>query len=142
MTRHLNPSTVAALLLLFTSSLLFSSNLMAEQETPKEGLQAIISLYQSGDFDRLIKERYNEIHKAEAVGKVDELIARFSKRLAHKNRLDQVVQIYQSALDVTPELTENPYPQITETDQMAVFDVDGFILKLYLQKTGRWGFHM
>jgi hypothetical protein len=114
----------------------------AGEETPEDGLKVILTLYKEKNFEKLIKERYTEIYKAEEVGKVNELVQKFSKRFSNEKKLNQVITVFESLVDVTPEIVVNPMPRITETDKMAKFQMENGEFKLYLQKSGKWGFHM
>ena len=116
---------------------------LAGEETPQEGVQSIIKLYEEKNFDILIRERYAEIYKAEAEGKVDVLIKRYSQKLSNdEKKLQQIIQILKRFSKVTPVLTVNPNPAVTETDKMAEFRDKKDTYKLYLLKTGKWGFHL
>lgn len=128
--------------ILFVAMLCFVSSVHAGQETPKEGIKSIIALFQAKDFDTLIRERYSEIYKAQAVGKVDELINRVTKRFSNQKRLARSIQVFKRALDVEPEIMINPAPRETETDKMASFNVQDGPVVIYLQKSGKWGIHM
>ena len=90
----------------------------------------------------LIRERYSEIYKAEAQGKVNELIESFSRRFSNEEKLQRVILIYEKCLEIGPEIVGNPSPRETETDKMAEFSLKENTVRLYLQKTGKWGFHM
>jgi hypothetical protein len=90
----------------------------------------------------LIHERYSEIDKAEDAGKVSELIEKFAQRFADKRKLQRVIGLYSRLLEVDPLIVDNPDPRVTETDKMALFGLEEDTFTLYLQKTGKWGFHM
>jgi hypothetical protein len=114
----------------------------AGEETPEDGLKVILTLYKEKNFEKLIKERYTEIYKAEEVGKVDELVQKFSTRFSNEKKLNQVIEIFESLVDIKPEIVVNSMPRITETDKMAKFPIKNGEFKLYLQTNGKWGFHM
>jgi hypothetical protein len=114
----------------------------AGEETPEDGLKVILTLYKEKNFEKLIKERYTEIYKAEEVGKVDELVQKFSTRFSNEKKLNQVIVIFESLVDIKPEIVVNSMPRITETDKMAKFPIKNGEFKLYLQTNGKWGFHM
>jgi len=114
----------------------------AGEETPEDGLKVILTLYKEKNFEKLIKERYTEIYKAEEIGKVNELIQKFSKRFSNEKKLNQVIAVFESLVDVKPDIVVNHKPRITETDKMAKFPIKNGEFKLYLQKNGKWGFHM
>ena len=130
------------LFVLLVALLAPASVVLADEETSKQGVQAIIALYQARDFSALIRERYTEIYKAETVGKVDELVEKFSLRLADEGKLNRVIELYTQCLDVAPVVTTNPNPRETETPSMATYTLGEDTFNLYLQKTGKWGFHM
>jgi hypothetical protein len=114
----------------------------AGEETSEDGLKVILTLYKEKNFEKLIKERYTEIYKAEEVGKVDELVQKFSTRFSNEKKLNQVIVIFESLVDIKPEIVVNSMPRITETDKMAKFPIKNGEFKLYLQTNGKWGFHM
>lgn len=122
--------------------LAMATSAFAGEETPQQGLTTIITLYKTKSFERLIKERYTEIYKAEAVGKVDVLIKRFTQRFASEDKLQKVIKTLEKIQKVKPEIVVNPAPRETETKKMATFSLKDNAFKLYLQKTGKWGFHM
>ena len=115
---------------------------LAAEESPEEGLNEIISLYKSKNFDILIKERYTEIYKAKNDKEVESLIMLFSKKMENVKRYKQTIALLES-IDLTNiEISKNPSPQLTETKKMAVFRLKNGTYKLYLQKNGKWGFHL
>lgn len=130
------------LFLIVLSFLIMVPQSFAGEETPEDGLKEILTLYKEKNFEKLIKERYTEIYKAEEVGKVNELIQKFSKRFSNEKKLNQVVAVFETLVDVKSEIAVNPMPRITETDKMAKFPIKNGEFKLYLQKNGKWGFHM
>ena len=113
-----------------------------QDETAAEGLDAILALYKTREFDQLIRERYSEIYKAQEAGKVDVLIEKFSQRFSDEKQLNDVVATLESLTGVQPEVVTNPNPRVTETEKMAKFPMEQGEFTLYLQKTGKWGFHM
>ncbi len=114
----------------------------AGEETPEDGLKSVLNLYKEKNFEKLIKERYTEIYKAEEAGKVDELIEKFTKRFSNEKLLNQVIAVFESLVDAKPEIVVNSMPRITESDKIAKFPIKNGEFKLYLQKNGKWGFHM
>ncbi|MCK5187401.1 MAG: hypothetical protein KAR43_09750 [Deltaproteobacteria bacterium] len=52
----------------------------SESETPVQGIQSIIQLYEARDFNSLIRTRYAEISKAENEEQIQSLIDRFTTR--------------------------------------------------------------
>ena len=56
--------------MLILTVLTFSPLLFVGEETPNEGLTAIIKLYETKDFDTLVRERYAELHKAKSEAKL------------------------------------------------------------------------
>ena len=114
----------------------------AGEETPVQGMKAIIELYKTKNFDTLIRERYAEIHKAKSEDDISKLVTRFSERFSNEKKLKQVIQIYEMALQSKPVIKTNENPQITETDKIANFAIGEKSIKLYLLKSGKWGFHL
>ncbi len=130
------------LFLILISFIIFIPQSFAGEETPEDGLKDILILYKEGNFEKLIKERYTEIYKAEEAGKVNELIQKVSNRFSNEKKLNQVIAVFETLVNVKPEIVDNPMPRITETDKMAKFQMENGEFKLYLQKNGKWGFHM
>ncbi len=114
----------------------------AEEETPEAGLKEILKLYKEKKFETLIKERYTEIYKAEEAGQIDKLVQQFSKRFSNEKKLNQIIAVFESLKNVKPDVSVNPMPRKTETDKMANFPLGKGKFTLYLQKNGKWGFHM
>ncbi|NOR65017.1 MAG: hypothetical protein GQ468_03265 [Candidatus Scalindua sp.] len=131
-----------SLTLILISVLIVVPQSFAGEETPEDGVKVILILYKEKNFEKLIKERYTEIYKAEEIGKVNELIQKFSKRFSNEKKLNQVIAVFESLVDVKPDIVVNHKPRITETDKMAKFPIKNGEFKLYLQKNGKWGFHM
>ncbi len=67
------------IIMLILTVLTFSPLLFVGEETPNEGLTAIIKLYETKDFDTLVRERYAELHKAKYEAEVVVLIEKFYK---------------------------------------------------------------
>ena len=134
--------TGAVLLLALLAWSLPVPQALADEESPQQAVQAILELYRARDYQTLLRERYTERHKAEAAGKTRELADKFARRLADEATYQKVISAYSECLEVEPVITDNPYPQVTETDKVALFSLEGGPFKLYLQKTGKWGFHM
>lgn len=111
-------------------------------ESPQDAAKAIATLFKTKDFERIVKERYTEIYKAEKAGKVDDLVKKFSKRYSNESKLKSMVQFFESLQRIEPTIAKNPAPRVTETDKMAVFQTSKGEYKLYLQKSGKWGFHL
>ncbi len=103
-------------------------------ETPGQGVQAIIELYEARDFDALVRTRYAEISKAETDEQVETLIERFRTRFADEAVLQQGISVYESLSSKTPELTED--------GTVATYSVEGGFVKLSKMPDGRWGFHL
>ena len=122
--------------------LVLAPNAFAAEETPQQGLTNIITLYKTKNFERLIRERYSEIYKAEALEKVEELIKKFSHRMSNEDKLQKVIRTLGEIQKVNPEIIVNSAPRETETEKMATFRFKENTYTLYLQKTGKWGFHM
>ncbi len=106
----------------------------AEPETPVQALQAIIQIYETRDFDSLIRTRYAEIAKAETEQQIQDLIDRFAKLFEDVDMLNQAIATYNSALQIVPELSED--------DTVAVFNLDNGFIKLSRMPNGQWGFHL
>ena len=103
-------------------------------ETPAEAIQSIIDLYESRDFDSLIRTRYAEIYKAENEEQIQMLIDRFTTRFRDEKKLNEAISTYKSVLQLTPEISEN--------DSMAVFNLGDSFIKLTRMTNGKWGFHL
>ena len=106
----------------------------SESETPVQGIQSIIQLYEARDFDSLLRTRYAEIYKAENQEQIQILIDRFTTRFQDENKLNEAISTYKSVLQLTPELSEN--------DTVAIFRLDNGFIKLSQMPNGNWGFHL
>lgn len=106
----------------------------SESETPVQGIQSIIQLYEVRDFNSLIRTRYAEISKAENQEQIQMLIDRFTTRFEDEKKLNQAISTYKSVLQLTPELSEN--------DTVAIFRLDSGFIKLSQMPNGKWGFHL
>lgn len=112
-------------------------------EKPIDGLKIITELYRTKDSKTLISKRYSELPDAPSPAMMQKMESILSNRFAKKTFVDQMVNILETAQKSTPNLVVNPRPKPSETDQMVEFEIKpGQNLKLYLMKTGLWGFHM
>ncbi len=105
-----------------------------ERETPAQALHAIIQLYEARDFDSLIRTRYAEIAKAENEAQIVSLVDRFKSTFQNEDTLKEGIATYQSALEITPELSED--------GRVATFKLDGGFIKLSRMADAKWGFHL
>jgi len=112
-------------------------------EKPADGLVAITDLYRSKDSKTLIMSRYSELPDGASEKMIAKMQSILDKRLTKKTFADQILALLEKAQKSTPNLVINPRPKPSETTQMATFEIGkGQQLKLYLMKTGLWGFHM
>ncbi len=114
----------------------------ADPESPQDGLAAIIALYKARDFETLILERYTELYKAENPDQITQLIASYQTNLATDSALNEVVELLESIDPDSVVLSTDPNPQSSETGQVASFTLGDQQYVLYLQNTGKWGFHI
>ena len=133
-------STMKALSLIIFAGLVLAS-CGSKPETVEDGINAIIKLYKTGDFKKLVNERYAEIHKAKSEKEVNKIIEMYTKRFKNVKYLNQAIGAYTKALLIKPIMTTNENSQISETGQVATFKGDKFRIKLYMLKSGKWGFH-
>lgn len=116
-----------------------------EGESPKAALQAIIKLYESKDFEKLIKERYSEIHKADTAEKLKAFIEKFTKRFSSEKNLRIKISFLKEGLKVEPKIFKNIAPNENEDEEMAHFPIKIHDREveyiLYKMKSGKWGFH-
>lgn len=103
-------------------------------ENITSGLQEIINLYETRDFDKLIRTRYAEIYKAESEEQILVLIGQFKTRYSNEDMLNRVIDLYKSLLDKTPEFSDD--------NKTATFNLDNGFVKFSLMSDGRWGFHL
>lgn len=129
-------------ILIFLFAFGFNAQIFANEETPYQAIKEIMNLYKTKDFETLVKDRYAELHKAKSDTEVQKVIQMFSKKFSGDKILNRILAIYEITLAITPEIVENPNPQITETNKMAIFKMEKGEMKLYLLKTGKWGFHI
>lgn len=139
---HFLSLNLLRMMVFVVSSLLVMPASYAAQETPQEALKIIMNLYKARDFNTLFRERYTELHKAKSEDEVKKIISRYAGKFAGDRLINKVVQIYSEALKSTPKIVKNPYPQVTETDKMAEFPITKNVLRVYLMKNGKWGFHL
>lgn len=131
--------SIIFLLLLFIAGSSFA-------ETPKEAAKALRALYESKNFDKLVKERYTELHKAKSDKDVQKIIDMISGQFSNDKNLKMILGIYDQILNTEPTIKENSQPQKSESGKVAIFKVkfgDREIpFKLYQMKNGKWGFHL
>ena len=125
------PKLLCAIIL---AALSFVGCKSSESETPVQGIQSIIQLYEARDFNSLIRTRYAEISKAENEEQIQMLIDRFTNRFEDENKLNEAISTYKSVLQLTPELSEN--------NTVAIFRLDNGFIKLSQMPNGNWGFHL
>ena len=125
-------SKFAVTIIVVTLGLLGCSS--AQQETPTQAIQEVIKLYESQDFDALIRTRYAEISKAANEEQIESLITRFTTRFGDEAALNQAIATYKAALQLTPE--------ISEAGKIATFQLDHGFIKLSRMSDGKWGFHL
>ncbi len=106
----------------------------SKPEAPEEAVQAIIQLYETQDFDTLVRSRYAEIGKAEGEEQVQAIIDRFKGRFSDDERRSQAIALYRSLLAATPEISDN--------GTVAIYKLDQGFLKLSRMQDGRWGFQL
>lgn len=104
------------------------------QETPEQGLQAIIALYEARDFDALIRTRYAELDKARDEAQVKSLITRFETTFADSAALERAVATYEAALATEPDFDQQ--------GATAVFGLEEGVVRLSRMADGRWGFRL
>ena len=104
------------------------------EETPQAAIRAIMEHYRSREFDRLIRERYAEIGKAETEDKVAALVERFKKKFSGDERIKQAIAIYETALEIEPTMEND--------GNVAKFKLERGFVKLSKMKSGKWGFHL
>ena len=115
---------------------------MAEGETPEEGLQIILELYQARNFETLVLERYAELYKANSENEIASVIAFFERRFSNEEKLNEVTSFFMVALEGSPEISNDYESQISETGEIAIFIVGDVTFTLYKMKTGLWDFHL
>ena len=94
------PKLLCAIIL---AALSFVGCKSSESETPVQGIQSIIQLYEARDFNSLIRTRYAEISKAENEEQIQMLIDRFTNRFEDENKLNEAISTYKSVLQLTPD---------------------------------------
>ncbi len=106
----------------------------SEPESPQKALQTIIQLYETQDFDTLVRSRYAELGKAENEEQVQTIIDRLKGRFSDEQRRNQAIAIYKSLLTISPEMSEN--------GTVAIYKMDQGFVKLSRMQDGKWGFHL
>jgi hypothetical protein len=107
---------------------------ITQPETPNQGIQVIIDLYEARDFDTLIRTRYAEIDKAENNEQIQSLVDRLTTLFQNEDKLAEAISTYTSVLEATPELSED--------GTVATFTVEERFIKLSKMQNGTWGFHL
>ncbi len=134
------------ILLVFSFFILFLS-VHTYAETPREGLKAIIELYKTKNFKKLVQERYSEL---ERFGRTEDIVNKlteiFRKRYSNDKLLARTVSFLERALKAKPLIVKREDPQKGETGDVAKFKVvlnsRTVEYRLYKMKTGLWGFHL
>lgn len=103
-------------------------------ESPETAIKEIIKLYKAKDYETLIKTRYAELPKANSEFQIQFLTDKFQKRFSDKEKLNQAIKTYKSALKAPKEWSNGGN---TVTFKLK----EGFIM-LSVMPNGKWGFHL
>lgn len=126
------------LMIMFISSSIFA-------ETPKEGIAEILNLYKTKDVEKLVKERYTELHKAKTEKEVKQVIDMLKGLVSDEKTLKRLTDFLSELQLVEPVLSKQDpkYIQETETGDIAKFKAkSGRSYRLFKMKSGKWGFHL
>ena len=133
-----------AQIIIFTLLFFIAGSVFAE--TPKEAAKALKALYEAKDFEKLVKERYTELHKAKNDKDVQKIIDMISGQFSNEKNLKMILTIYDQLINTEPTIEEKANPQKSESGKVAVFKVKfgdkELPFKLYEMKNGKWGFHL
>lgn len=99
-------------------------------------------LHNSGNYATLVRQRYAEKGKLRGEEDYTKLISMMERRYGHADKKESMLKIFDEALKVDPVIEVNPNPQEHETDTMATFTTEQGPVKVYLMKSGLWGFHL
>ncbi len=102
-----------------------------ESETPQQGLQAIVELYKTHNWEQLVKDRCLDARDAETEAAVQELIASLSSQFSDEESLGALVTSYEAALSAEP--------QIESEGTVAIFASDAGSVRLSKMDNGAWG---
>lgn len=105
-----------------------------DDESPVDGIKAIIVLFETQNWDELIRTRYAEIYKASGEDDIQKLISKYESLFSDDASRNEAIATYQSALLVTPVLSEN--------NTIAQFNLPEGFIKLSLMENDQWGFHL
>ena len=103
-------------------------------ETPQEAIHEIVRIFQSGDFDSLVRTRFAGIEEAEDEAQIKELIGQFKEQFSDPELVKGAVSDFSEALKVEPAFSDG--------GKTAVFKTDFGELKLSKMGNGNWGFHL
>lgn len=100
-------------------------------ESPKQGLRSVMEIYQSRDWNRLLRERCADAPYVTSGDTLRQLRQELNDRYGDEQALDAFVQKLQLALLAKPNLTSD--------GRVAIFSVNGETLSLAKMDTGQWG---
>lgn len=122
-------SSIASIALFLGAS--FASAEEVATETPQEGLQAIVDLYKSQDWEGLVKERCLDTNVANSDEAKTELVSNLSAQFSDTETLDALVTSYEAALSADPSLESE--------GTVAIFASEVGSVKLSKMENGSWG---
>ncbi|EDM25990.1 hypothetical protein LNTAR_19372 [Lentisphaera araneosa HTCC2155] len=138
-------TTSLNVLLALCISCLLTSCSQQNEETPQEGLEAIIDLYETKNITKLVNERYTEIHKFKNEEDKQEVINKITKYISNEKKYEEMILFFKSVQNTEPNFsqTDPKWVQPTETGESANFKgKPGQTYTLYEMKNGLWGFRM
>lgn len=116
------------------SEILDNSQQESKQETPHEAISAIITLFESQQWESLIRNRYAELYKTESEEQVQSLIDRYDSMFSDDLKRQQAIDLYKSALNIDPVFSDE--------NEVAQFNLESGFIKLSRMDSGLWGFHL
>lgn len=107
------------------------ANPTAEEESPQEGLKAIVELYRTENWEGLVKERCLDTRHAQSAEEVQKLVQQLSSQFSEDDSLSALVTSYQAALSAEP--------QIEQEGSVAIFASETGSVRLSKMENGAWG---
>lgn len=109
----------------------FASAEDVDTESPQEGLQAIVELYKTQDWEGLVKERCLDANGESSDEAISTLVSNLSAQFSDTETLDALVTSYEAALSADP--------QFESEGSVAIFSSEVGSVKLSKMENGAWG---
>lgn len=121
-------STIVSIALVFGATFAYAN---PQEETPQQGLEAIVALYKAHDWEELVKNRCLSAKDVETEEAQQELIVSLSSQFSDSESLDALVTSYEAALSAEP--------RIESEGTVAIFASEVGSVRLSKMDNGAWG---